>query len=113
MFPLLVAVALYQWSMKPRQLELNTMLILTSHLCYLASFVRSVRQWWRSLAITTAFGLAIFMWAMFADLFRSLPLLVLLCCTTSISIAVSFVAAGSVWKGSHFVYTTADTVSGC
>ncbi|KAI6230474.1 hypothetical protein M3Y99_01055300 [Aphelenchoides fujianensis] len=102
---LFLAAALYNWSVKPRQLELNAALICASHACYLLSFIRAVKFWWRTLAIVTAFFTCFFFYYVFADLFRSLPTVVAVCCLTNAVIALSFVAAGSVWKkGSNIAY---------
>ncbi|KAI6195918.1 hypothetical protein M3Y94_01046000 [Aphelenchoides besseyi] len=102
---LFVAAALYQWSMNPRQLELNAALICASHACYLLSFIRAVKTWWKTLAIVTSVFTVIFFYTVFYDLFRSLPMVVVVCCLTNGVIALSFVAAGSVWKkGSQIAY---------
>ncbi|KAI6170202.1 hypothetical protein M3Y98_01215200 [Aphelenchoides besseyi] len=102
---LFVAAALYQWSMNPRQLELNAALICASHACYLLSFIRAVKKWWKTLAIVTSVFTVIFFYTVFYDLFRSLPMVVVVCCLTNGVIALSFVAAGSVWKkGSQIAY---------
>lgn len=105
-----LAAALYNWSMMPNKLEMNAALICASHFCYLFSFIRCVKKWWKSLACITAFFICMFHYTVFFDLFRSLPIVVVVCCMTNAVIAVSFVAAGSVWKrGSNIAY--AETVS--
>jgi len=89
----------------PRNLEMNAALICASHFCYLFSFIRCVKLWWKSLACVTALFTCTFFYTVFFDLFRSLPLVVLVCCMTNAVISVSFVAAGSVWKrGSKIAY---------
>lgn len=94
----------------PRRLEWNAALICASHFCYLFSFIRCVKQWWKSLACVTALFTCTFFYTVFFDLFRSLPSVVAVCCLTNVVISVSFVAAGSVWKrGSKVAY--AETVS--
>jgi hypothetical protein len=106
----ILAAALYNWSVMPRKLEWNAALICASHFCYLFSFIRCVKQWWKSLACVTALFTGTFFYTVFFNLFRSLPLVVAVCCLTNAVIAVSFVAAGSVWKrGSKIAY--AETVS--
>jgi hypothetical protein len=49
-FPPFLAAALYNWSMMPNKLEMNAALICASHFCYLFSFIRCVKKWWKSLA---------------------------------------------------------------
>ncbi|CAD5214789.1 unnamed protein product [Bursaphelenchus xylophilus] len=94
----LLASALYEWSMSPRRLEINASIITASHIFYLLSFIGCVKQWWKSLAVLTTLFSICFAYIVFADLFRSLPWVVLACTMSHSTIGLNFVAAGSVWK---------------
>ncbi|CAD5210894.1 unnamed protein product [Bursaphelenchus okinawaensis] len=94
----LLAAALYEWSMSPRRLEINASIISAAHIFYLISFLGCVKKWWKSLAICTVLFSVTFSYMVFADLFRSLPWVVVACVAAHSSIGVTFVAAGSVWK---------------
>jgi len=94
----LMAAALYQWSENPKKMELTAILICIAHITYLFSFFRSIRRWWFGLAMFTALLMSGFVYSIFADLYRSLPILIALLCFTLFTCSFSFICAGSVWK---------------
>ncbi|KAL7075214.1 hypothetical protein ACQ4LE_005635 [Meloidogyne hapla] len=93
-----LAIALYSWSVFPKKLELSAMLICLSHIAYLLSFYRSLRKWWVALAVSTCLLVSLFLYGVFADLYRSIPALVFAMCATILLSTSSFIVAGSVWK---------------
>jgi len=110
----ILSLALYSWSMFPRKLELSALLICLGHISYLLSFYRSLRKWWIELAIITSILMALFLYGVFADLIRSLPILVMVCAMTFCLSTFSFVAAGSVWKhGSTIAYEEKSVLRFC
>uniref|UniRef100_A0A915DFG1 lysoplasmalogenase n=1 Tax=Ditylenchus dipsaci TaxID=166011 RepID=A0A915DFG1_9BILA len=94
----MLVTALYHWSVFPKKLELSGLMICASHITYLFSFYRSLRKWWTGLALITLPAMALFLYAIFEDIFRSLPILVTILCLTIFILSFSFVASGSVWK---------------
>jgi len=94
----ILAAALYHWSVFPKKLELSGLMICASHITYLFSFYRSIRRWWIGLGLVTTPIMALFLYTIFEDIFRSLPLLVIVLCLTISILSFSFVASGSVWK---------------
>jgi len=101
----MLSFALYSWSMYPKKLELSAFLVCVGHASYLFSFYNALRRWWKLLVVITSIITFMFLYGLFADLFRSLPLLVTVCAFTICLSAFSFVTAGSVWKnGSNVAY---------
>ena len=100
-----LAAALYHLSVYPNELQLSGIMICVSHIIYLFSFYRSLRKIWYSLAILTTIVMSIFLYTIFADLYRSVPTLVFTLCLSSAILSLSFTVAGSVWKnGSTMIY---------
>lgn len=93
-------------------------MICASHIIYLFSFYRSLRKIWYLLAILTTIFMSIFLYFIFADLYRSglicnkilfnnnlVPTLVFILCLSISILSLSFTVAGSVWKnGSTIAY---------
>lgn len=100
-----LALALYSWSEFPKKMELSAMLICFSHIAYLLSFYRSLRKWWIALALFTTVAVSLFLYGVFADLYRSIPALVVAMAATILLSTCTFIVAGSVWKnGSTMAY---------
>jgi hypothetical protein len=100
-----LAASLYHWSRYPHKLERSALLISAAHVLYMLSFVRALNRWWKGLAVLTAFVMGCFLYFIFADLFRSLPMPIVMFSLMISVVSASFIAAGSVWKhGSKIAY---------
>lgn len=76
-----------------------------SHAIYLFSYYPSMRRIWIELAVFITTLACIFCFFTFADLFRSVPMLVGALCLSLTILSFSFIVSGSVWKhGSSFEY---------
>ncbi|VDM46957.1 unnamed protein product [Toxocara canis] len=94
---LVVAFALYLFTVNRRELGLVCMLVSASHVLYLLSFMACVRRVWISLAVTLFVYLTVLLYHCFADLYLSMPTLVIMLSLHICVVAAAVVAAGSVW----------------
>uniref|UniRef100_A0A915BXB4 lysoplasmalogenase n=1 Tax=Parascaris univalens TaxID=6257 RepID=A0A915BXB4_PARUN len=95
---LAVALALYEFRVDRRELGLVCVLASLSHILYLFSFMCHVRRLWTGLAVVLAVYLVFLLHHCFADLFYSIPTLVIALSLYICITAVAVLAAGSIWQ---------------
>uniref|UniRef100_A0A183V7X0 XK-related protein n=2 Tax=Toxocara canis TaxID=6265 RepID=A0A183V7X0_TOXCA len=81
-----------------RVLEYTTTLMTLSHVLYLLSFMKCMRRLWNGLAIAITISILMILYYCFADLFFSIPVLVILLAIHLCLVGASVVMAGSIWR---------------
>ncbi|KAK0395990.1 hypothetical protein QR680_001521 [Steinernema hermaphroditum] len=95
---LLSAHGIYRMSTSRFYMEWSAMELGLANIFYLLSFINLLRKLWIYLAAVTSLYLVGFAYFCFADLFSSIPFLVLMLTFGATVISASMVCAGSVWR---------------
>ncbi|KHN78025.1 hypothetical protein Tcan_09631 [Toxocara canis] len=93
-----IAIGLYLFALRRRELHYMCAIVSVSHILYLLSFMACIRRLWRALATAMVLYLLAVIYYCFADLFRSIPFMVTALSLHLGVICASVVAAGSVWQ---------------
>uniref|UniRef100_A0A1I8ADU4 Proton_antipo_M domain-containing protein n=1 Tax=Steinernema glaseri TaxID=37863 RepID=A0A1I8ADU4_9BILA len=95
---LVSAHGVYKMSTSRFHMEWSALELGLANIFYFLSFVSLLRRVWIHLTILTSIYLVGFAYFCFADLFPSIPLLVVMLTFGATVISVSMVCAGSVWR---------------
>lgn len=95
---LISALALYEFTVDRRELALVCVLASLSHILYLLSFMSYVRRLSTSLAVVLTVYLVLLLHHCFADLYYSIPTLVIALSLYICITAAAVLAAGSIWQ---------------
>lgn len=99
MWVLFTALGIYLYSARRyNNLHIVCTVFTVAHIFYLLSFISCVRRLWHGCAIAVTTYVMGFIYFCFADLFRSIPFIILALSVHVCVVGISVVAAGSIWQ---------------